>query len=487
MHNTAANYPPQYFVMEGFRTALVALAGYIYRHMPDLEIKLVDLSTTKHAAVRDTLERAIGESPGRTFAGISTLTADYQSALKVANELKLLDRDIVNVLGRHHASADASVILRNHQPIVDYVICGEGEIALYQLIRSFPAVEKVPGLAFLIDGQFRKNAAPALLSEKDLDLTPLTFEGWELAAAPGKFEHVTYVSARGCPLSCAFCAVANQTIRAKSIPQVIKDVRELVGMGYKKIAFEDNFFAHNRQRTRDLCGALAELRADGVTFTWDCQTRVESMDHDETLGLMERSGCEAVYLGVESLHENTLRFLEKTHDPLGYLSRVRDRVIPRLLASDIDCYINLQFGIPGEYDAEIEQTVRTMEFLGEIAAKRGRTISVFPQLFVVYPGTSHFKQCVGEGLFPDDVFETFTAWEVEQRPILTWLGATFAHGAGGVPVGILEQNGMSGRKYTIDEKAVMQVIKAIDRVDQLSGVSVFQYGNHLVKESCDVP
>jgi radical SAM superfamily enzyme YgiQ (UPF0313 family) len=479
--------PPQVLVMEGFRTALVALAAYVRRKLPDLQIRLLDLSGVPRTSLREVLQAEIKKGDGRTVVGISTVTADYRSALSVATELKAIDPDIVTIFGGHHASGDTDVILRNHPRLVDYIICHEGEIPLYQFLTSFPEIRSVPGLAFLSDGRVFRNASPKLLEEDELDCVPLTYEGWELSTSPGKFEHVTYVSARGCPLKCSFCSVANQKIRAKSVPQVVNDVRSLVGMGFSKVAFEDNFFAHNRERTRHLCQALANLQAEGVTFSWDCQTRVESMDHPETISLMQKAGCEAVYLGVESLNEEILRFLGKTQNPKRYLSRLTEHVVPALMDSNIDCYINLQFGLPGEAKRPdgIETNLPMLRRIGEMAARRGKKITIFPQLFVVYPGTSHFHRYVSLRQFPPDIFEGFTAWEAEQRPILNWLGETFAHGTGGLPLGILDHRGLWSGNYEVDQDAVARVTESISRVDGIEGLNIFRYGQYLVKENYD--
>jgi radical SAM superfamily enzyme YgiQ (UPF0313 family) len=383
-------------------------------------------------------------------------------------------------MGGHHASGDAEVVLRHHKD-VDYVICNEGEIPLYHLIKSYPAVDRVPGLAFRNNGSgFTRNPDPPLLSTSDLDKVPLTYEGCGLKRSPGKFDHVTYVSARGCPLSCAFCAVANQDIRAKSIAQVTADIRFLVESGFSKVAFEDNFFAHKVSRTLEVCRALEDLREGGLSFSWDCQTRVESVDRPSIIEAMEQAGCDAVYLGIESLDEQSLKFLGKTPNPTSYLRRLQ-HVVPNLLASKIDCFMNLQFGLPGETGEQIETTLQRMKELGNRADDRGRKITVFPQLFVVYPGTFHFLEFARAKIYNRDVFEEFTQWEAEQRPILKWLGTTFAHGTGGLPLGILDDLRLREGKFTVDGATTARVTDTIGRMSQLRGVRVFQYGEYLVK------
>ena len=474
--------PPQPLLVEGFRTGLIALAGYISRKLPGFKIRIVDLSTVRRLHVREVLEKAIRFSGPNALAGISTVTADYQAALFVAREIKKLAPGMTVILGGHHASGDAETILK-HQPIIDYVIYNEGEVPLHQLLTSFPNVTEVPGLVYRSGPDIVKNSSPALLDKTELDLIPLTYEGWELSNSPGKLGHVTYVSARGCPLQCAFCAVGSRQIRYKSIPQICNDISRLVAMGHSRIAFEDNFFAHNRLRTRAICEALIELRAHGINFSWDCQTRVESLDNPEAISLMERAGCEAVFLGVESFNADVLTFLEKTRDPRGYVSRLNDRVVPQLLNSSISCYFNLVFGIPGETGLQIEENIASMAHLGTQAAQKGKKITIFPQLFVVYPGTAHFRHYRELLVLPANAFESFTLWESEQKPILKWLGETFAHGTGGIPLGLLDQTELWEGKYKIRKEIVRQISETIMRLGSLPGVEVFQYGQSLIPEA----
>jgi hypothetical protein len=322
-----------------------------------------------------------------------------------------------------------------------------------------------------------------------LDAIPLLFQDSGLRGSPGKFEHATYVSARGCPLRCAFCSVANQKIRARSIIQVAKDIRLLVDLGFSRIAIEDNFFAHTPQRTTQICEALAELRRDGLDFTWDCQTRVESMDRSGLVGLMERAGCEAVYLGVESLNPDQLRYLKKAPNPSRYLDCLRQRVVPALLNSEVACYINLQFGIPGETEAHHAETKNILQDMGQAAVHRKKKITIFPQLQVVYPGTTHFQDGLRQQQFPRDIFESFTAWEAKQAPVLNWLGKHFAHGTGGIPVGILNKDALQAGEFSkgpeniMDAGAVMRIDTILMDLDELDGIEVFKYGKYLVCEA----
>lgn len=472
--------PPQLGLLRGFSTGLIAIANYVTAHSHDVGVQILDLSETPSDRLHAKIDPLIKETSGKLFIGITATTASYQSALKTARAFKEIAPDCVVVFGGHHVSAEPETVLRNHAGEVNFVVVGEGEISTVELLRSYPDVHAVPGLAYLNGEKFLQNYPAPMLERRTLDTLPITFRGNGLHSSPGKFEHVTYVSARGCPLHCSFCSVANQSIRTKSPERVKRDVRELVEMGFAKIAVEDNFFAHSFARTTELCTALRELREEiGDIFSWDCQTRVESMTVTDIVPLMESAGCEAVYIGVESLNRDTLLYLGKTVHPDRYLDQLLDIVVPRLFDSKINCYLNMQFGLPHEKGEHHDKTFEVLKRIGGLADSKGKVITIFPQLFVIYPGTRHFKEGIEKGLFKDDVFESFTKWEMEEEPIRMWLGEYFAHGVGGLPIGILEMNEVADRKYVINPAKVAEIDATIRRIEDIQGLKVFHYGSYL--------
>ena len=474
--------PPQLGLLKGFSTGLCSLANYVTIRLPEVQTDILDLSATSPEYIEREICNAGFAKEDNLVVGITTTTASYQAALAVAHVFKSFAPACTVVLGGHHASADAETILRNHQDVVDFIIVGEGEKSLVELLTKLPDVFSIRGLAFLHDGKFFQNPPPPFLTQQELDMLPITFNGERLLGSPGKFDHVTYVSARGCPLNCAFCSVANEKIRAKSIPQVVQDIRQLVDMGFSSIAIEDNFFAHSPTRTRELCTALATLRMEeGLQFSWDCQTRVESMARKGIVSLFAAAGCEAIYIGVESLNSDHLLYLNKTRNPEEYLDLLLNVVVPELLDSTIDCYVNLQFGLPGETTKHNKHTFAVLQNMGSMAVGKGKVITIFPQLHVVYPGTLHFTRGVSERRFPKDVFESFTRWEAEQEPILTWLGEHFAHGTGGLPEGLLNPKKLRKGIYEVDIDAVFWISSALKAIDRIPGISAFQYGAHLVE------
>ena len=477
-------HPPQRGLLEGFSTGLVALANHVSDELPEVRVKLLDLGLASEEEAFQKIEQCVEEIDGQLFVGVTTTTASYQAALSVANAFKAADPSAVVILGGHHASAQDDIILENPKNLaVDIVVRGEGEIAIVELLRRHPHLEAVPNISYRngLRPVIQNEMAPTL-DQTQLDRIHVTFKGWGLQSAPGKFDHTTYVSARGCPLRCAFCSVANERIRNKSVEAVIRDLRFLVDeMGYKSIAIEDNFFAHSPRRTIEICQAIEELQVE-VPFRWDCQTRVESCQREDVLEAMERAGCESIYLGVESFDPEQLLYLNKTRHPGSYLSILQNKVVPWMLRSTIDLYINLQLGLPDEGPSHRLNTLKLLKTLGQQASDAGKKITVFPQLHVVYPGTGHFHQGVVEGRFGPDgetVFERFTEWEARQQPILEWLGEHFAHGTGGIPEGILFRERLRKGEFEVNPDAIINVVNYLNAMAATPGIEVFKYGRYL--------
>ena len=86
-------------------------------------------------------------------------------------------------------------------------------------------------------------------------------------------------------------------------------VRHTIQLNGKPIFFGDDIFAANRARTTRL---LERLLAEGVKMPrWFAQVRVETAQDRELLKLMKRANCAMVFIGLESVNEETLKLFNK--------------------------------------------------------------------------------------------------------------------------------------------------------------------------------
>lgn len=476
--------PPRGGLLEGATHALVSLADWVQRRAPGAVVEILDWAALPEgkipAVVRDALP-----PDGRSVVGITATTATYQAALAVARAFKRADGTIQVVMGGHHVTPEADVVLGRH-PEIDVIVRGEGERPLLDLARGIPLAD-IPGISFrTATGKVVRNAAPLPLSTAELDTIATEFPG--INSEPGKFHRLTYMSARGCPLACRFCVVAQQPVRARSVAQVIADLRRLVEKGFRRFTIEDNFFAQAPKRTLALCGALARLQESlDPGFIFDCQTRVESCT-EQIVPALAAAGCDAVFLGVEALVPRQLTLLGKTPVPDRFLARLRHSVLPLLFTHGIEANLNLQVGVPGATELERDMTLHQLAELGRRARERSGVIRLFPQLHVVYPGTAEFVDYLNAGAFPRDIFESFTEWESAHGSVLAWMGARFAHGAGGIPIALLDPDALRSGGFALREEEFRSAERLVEAFSMVDSVEVFDYRSEvtLAQEEVEV-
>jgi radical SAM superfamily enzyme YgiQ (UPF0313 family) len=206
----------------------------------------------------------------------------------------------------------------------DYVICGEGEQALLELINLLdnggnPA--DIKNLCYRDGDTCQQNPWRPFLT--DLDALPIPnyglIHGWKAMKGQGV---VSIATSRGCPFNCSFCSVIllfGRKYRVNSIDRVMDEIRQNGLQGHHIFFCDDNFTA-DRKRTKELCERII---AEGLKIEWSAQVRVEAAKDEEMLDLMAKSGCYVVFVGLESINPATLKAYNKSQTVEG----IRDCVV----------------------------------------------------------------------------------------------------------------------------------------------------------------
>ncbi len=109
---------------------------------------------------------------------------------------------------------------------------------------------------------------------------------------------------RGCPFQCDFCSVTaffGNTCRLRPLPEVQREV-ELLLRKTDFIFFVDDNIIGSREYARDLFSMLKEHR-----IKWVSHASINIAENDELLKLAGESGCHGLFIGFESLSQETLR------------------------------------------------------------------------------------------------------------------------------------------------------------------------------------
>ena len=249
----------------------------------------------------------------------------------------------------------------------DYVIMGEGEQTLLELVEALQAgssdVRSIAGLAFLEAGGAIKTAPRAVLRE--LDRLPLP--AWDLVdfapyraawqKSSGYFS-VNIATTRGCPYKCNWCAKPiygnRYNVRSpQSVAEEIALLRSLTSVDH--VWFCDDIFGLKP----GWVAAFAEVVEErGLRIPFKIQSRADLLVQPAYVEALARAGCAMVWMGAESGSQAILDAMDK-----GITVAQIASATTLLRSQGIAPCFFIQFGYLGETKDDIAATIRMIDEL----------------------------------------------------------------------------------------------------------------------------
>ncbi|MGQ9722111.1 MAG: B12-binding domain-containing radical SAM protein [Candidatus Jordarchaeum sp.] len=284
------------------------------------------------------------------------------------------------VLGGPHFSFTDVETLENY-PFVDFVVRGEGEETVVELISALERggeVSEVLGLTYRDGGTVRKNQDRPLI--KDIDSIP--FPAFHLLPMNrytfGGYHYATVMTSRGCPYNCVFCASSKlfgKRWRGRSPRNVVDELKHLAeSYRVRNIEFLDDTFTLNQRRAEKICDEIINRRLDIV---WNCSSRVNTISQS-LLEKMKKAGCDSIYYGVESGSQEILGRMKK-----GTTLNQTIRAFKKTKRVGMEIIGSFIIGFPGETINTIKKTISFAKFLKPDYAQF--------TICTPYPGTELFQ------------------------------------------------------------------------------------------------
>ena len=296
------------------------------------------------------------------FIGIYSTTFGWQKARNAAGDFrKIFGERVFICAGGPYPIALQERCLEDGT-CLDAVVTGEGEFTIMEMaerLQSGKGLEGVLGVAYRHGKEIRKNPARPLIT----DLDSLPFPARELLGETDRYipPPATYrrrpvavlLTSRGCNRRCIYCFQMDKErqsgIRYRSVENVLGEIEQCLGQGYREIKFIDDTLAADYDRAMQLAGGIKARRLD---FTWFASACVNQVDKP-LLRAFKDAGCWAILFGAESGVQKNLNTIRKGTT----LEQIRAAV---KAAQEVGLKVSTPFlfGIPGETFAEGLETIQ---------------------------------------------------------------------------------------------------------------------------------
>jgi len=374
-------YLAAYLRQKGFRCLIV-------------DIKDTNGRTDIHKIEQATVDRILSINP--PFVGFTCLSAEYSCVLRMARNLRERGFEGKIIAGGHHPTFYPQDFIYARSPF-DYVVLGEGEVTIVELLDSLLHCRDVAGVAGLayLDGEIRFTPKRAVM--EDLGLLPMPaydLLDMDFYLQPRTsiirysiFAGVDIQTTRGCPCQCSYCGNPSlwavhhykKRFRCRPVSQVLDEL-EFLHRRYRIDSFfiNDDSFTVSEERVREFCEGLRQRQLH--TLVWGIQTRVNIFT-ENMANILKKSGCVQVEFGVESGSPRILKLMKKGIT----LEQVR-RAYATCRQLRLRTFANFMINTPTETEEDLRATMRLAR---EIRATHYGFFVTVP-----LPGTEIYKDYV---------------------------------------------------------------------------------------------
>lgn len=385
-------------------------------------VGIVDLQIYEES-LKKQARRVLAEKPD--FIGVTATSVAINNVAQLAKELKKRTKAPI-ILGGPHITAVPKKTMEMF-PQFDLGVVGEGEETLPEVLTgltpkdiskvkyldTFEVERKIPGLVIRVPekhlGGKAVDEAEEHLGGEVIRLTPprkpirdldsLSLPAFDLLpdfSHYGGSQFIEFdvrptfrlVTSRGCPFQCTFCdkSVFGKTFRAHSPEYVLKMIKVLYhSYGIRHLYISDDTFTLDKKRVFDICRLLEK---EGLDLTWDCNTRVDTVD-PPLLKAMKKAGCIYIAYGIETGSQEILDVLNKG-TTLGQIRKACDWTVK----AGIKIRGNFIMANPGETKETIDQTISFAKSLPLYTFKMS--------FFTPFPNTEIYDEIGKWGQYQED-------------------------------------------------------------------------------------
>lgn len=248
---------------------------------------LAALTPKDEVEIVDELVEDIDFDRRADIVGVTAMTDNAKRAYEVADGFK--SRGRVVVMGGAHPTARPQEALMH----CDAVLAGEAEGVWEGMVDRARAGHPPKGLYRGSFSSLESSPRP----RRDLLKRDRYYDVWPVQTS------------RGCPFACDFCSVhkfSGRRFRHRPVRDVIREIDEDCG---RRVFFVDDIINGDVKYAMELFRELAPLNR-----RWVAQVTVALGREPQLVRAMAKSGCIGLFIGLESVDQETLKNMRKRHN-----------------------------------------------------------------------------------------------------------------------------------------------------------------------------
>jgi ribosomal peptide maturation radical SAM protein 1 len=305
------------------------------------------------------------------LVGFTSTFDQNVASLTLAKLIKDLYPDVKIVFGGANYDGDMGMEYFRAFPFIDYVVVGEGEEVVLQLVRHVTEGGTAPvpnGVLHRADGQIRFTPNTTLFSDFGKTGPPDYDDYYHLLAELGDASQgldriLLYEGSRGCwwgeKHHCTFCGLNAQSMkfRAKSPEQAAREMAALSSR-YDTTRFRlvDNII--DMKYVENLFGQFAAAHCDLDVFI-----ETKSNLHKSQIRTLAVGGVKCMQPGLESLSLSQLKAMDKGVTPMQNIVCLKWSYYYRVAVS-----WNILLGFPGETNDDYRRQIELLPSLFHLQA-----------------------------------------------------------------------------------------------------------------------
>ena len=250
--------------------------------------------------------------------------------------------EAVIILGGPEVSYNSLETLQE-EPLVQYVVSGEGEAPLAMLLNCLyhgAATRQIPGVSNRLGDELISTPTHVTASDP-----PSPYTKNYLNALKGRIAYLE--TSRGCPYSCSFCLSGFSRVRYFNLERAKKELLLLANSGTQTVKLVDRTFNANRARAAELLSFILEHYGNeipkGVRFHFEIAGDIL----DKTiLSLLAAApaGLIQVEIGMQSFNTKTLAAIHRKTN----VERLKHNIRQIVANGNIHVHLDLIAGLPHE-------------------------------------------------------------------------------------------------------------------------------------------